>query len=162
MSDWPGSPLSTLHHEPAATLPIRTEEYLSDGRYTVRFELPGIDPSKDLDVSVESQVLTIHAERHAVAAGKYHSQFPLRPVLQPRDAAGGRPGPAGRWCVAADVLGPGSRHHLDELHAAGRGRPAVVVGLARYWAPRLTGTLTTVLPSPRAGPFRRTAGLVRP
>jgi HSP20 family protein len=75
MSDWPGSPLSTLHHEPAATLPIRTEEYLSDGRYTVRFELPGIDPSKDLDVSVESQVLTIHAERHAVAAGKYHSQF---------------------------------------------------------------------------------------
>jgi HSP20 family protein len=75
MSDWPGSPLSTLHHEPAAMLPIRTEEYLSDGRYTVRFELPGIDPAKDLDVSVESQVLTIHAERRAVAAGKYHSQF---------------------------------------------------------------------------------------
>jgi HSP20 family protein len=75
MSDWPGSPLSTLHREPVATLPIRTEEYLSDGRYTVCFELPGIDPAKDLDVSVEAHVLTVHAERHAVAAGKYHSQF---------------------------------------------------------------------------------------
>jgi HSP20 family protein len=75
MSDWPGSPLSTLHHEPAPPQPIPTEEYLSDGRYTVRFELPGIDPAADLDVSVEAQVLTVHAERHASGAGKYHSQF---------------------------------------------------------------------------------------
>jgi HSP20 family molecular chaperone IbpA len=75
LSDWPGSPLSTLHHEPAPTLPIPTEEYLSDGRYTVRFELPGVDPEKDLDVSVESQVLTVQAERRATPAGKYHSHF---------------------------------------------------------------------------------------
>jgi len=75
ISDWPGSPLSTLHHEPAPAQPILTEEYLSDGRYTVRFELPGIDPEKDLDVSVESQVLTVQAERRASTAGKYHSHF---------------------------------------------------------------------------------------
>jgi HSP20 family protein len=75
MSDWPGSPLSTLHHDPAPPQPIPTEEYLSDGRYTVRFELPGIDPGKDLEVSVEDRVLTVHAERHASGAGKYHSQF---------------------------------------------------------------------------------------
>jgi HSP20 family protein len=75
ISDWPGSPLSTLHHELALTLPIPTEEYLSEGRYTVRFELPGIDPAKDLDVSVEGQVLTVQATRHASGAGKCHSQF---------------------------------------------------------------------------------------
>jgi HSP20 family protein len=75
LSDWPGSPLSTLHHEQAPTQPIPTEEYLSDGRYTVRFELPGLDPEQDLDVSVESQVLNVQAERHASEAGKYHSHF---------------------------------------------------------------------------------------
>jgi HSP20 family protein len=75
MSDWPGSPLSTLHHEPAPAQPILTEEYLSGGRYTVRFELPGLDPATDLDISVEARVLTVHAERHASAAGKYHSHF---------------------------------------------------------------------------------------
>ena len=75
LSDWPGSPLSTLHRESAPAQPIPTEEYLSDGRYTVRFELPGIDPGRDLDVSVESQGLAVQAERRASTAGKYHSHF---------------------------------------------------------------------------------------
>jgi HSP20 family protein len=75
LSDWPGSPLSTLHHQSAPTQPIPTEEYLSDGRYTVRFELPGVDPEQDLEVSVESHVLTVQAERRGGAAGKHHSHF---------------------------------------------------------------------------------------
>jgi HSP20 family protein len=75
LSDWPGSPLSTLHHEQAPTQPIPTEEYLGDGRYAVRFELPGLDPEQDLDVRVESQVLTVQAERRPTAAGKDHSHF---------------------------------------------------------------------------------------
>jgi HSP20 family protein len=75
LSDWAGSPLSTLHHELAAALPIPTEEYLAGGRYTVRFEIPGVDPRRDLDVSVESRVVTVTAERPASAAGKYDSHF---------------------------------------------------------------------------------------
>lgn len=75
LSDWPGSPLSTLHHYLPPTQPIPTEEYLSDGRYTVRFELPGIDPQHDLDLSVDAGVLTVQAQRHSCAAARYHSQF---------------------------------------------------------------------------------------
>src|SRR5579862_2739059 len=68
LADWPGSPLSTLHHQ-ASTAPIRTEAYVSGGRYVVRFELPGIDPETGLDVSVEAGVLSVHAERPAAEAG---------------------------------------------------------------------------------------------
>jgi HSP20 family protein len=74
LADWPGSPLSTLHHE-EATAPIRTEAYVRDGRYVVRFELPGIDPETGLDVSAEANVLSVHAERPVGEAGKYHSEF---------------------------------------------------------------------------------------
>lgn len=75
LADWPGSPLSTLHHEAAVTAPIRTEAYVKDGRYVVRFELPGCDPETGLDVSVEANVLSVHAERPPSKAGKYHSEF---------------------------------------------------------------------------------------
>ena len=75
LSDWPGSPLSTLHHELPQAQAILTEEYLADGRYTVRFELPGLDPARDLDVSVEGHVLTVQAERHASAPERYHTHF---------------------------------------------------------------------------------------
>lgn len=74
LADWPGSPISTLHHE-ASTAPIRTEAYVKDGRYVVRFELPGCDPETGLEVSVEASVLSVHAERPAAEAGKYHSEF---------------------------------------------------------------------------------------
>jgi HSP20 family protein len=80
MADWPGSPLSTLHPMAAMTQPIRREEYVRDGRYVVRFELPGIHPEKDLDITVESQVLTVHAERHAGTGAKYHSEFRYGPL----------------------------------------------------------------------------------
>jgi HSP20 family protein len=75
LSDWPGSPLSELQHHRPGTQPIPTEEYLSDGRYTIRFELPGIDPQHDLDLSVDAGVLTVQAERAASAAARYHSHF---------------------------------------------------------------------------------------
>ena len=74
LADWPGSPISTLHHE-ASTAPIRTEAYVKDGRYVVRFELPGLDLDTGLNVSVEASVLSVHAERPAGEAGKYHSEF---------------------------------------------------------------------------------------
>jgi len=39
---------ATLHHELPVAQPVPTEEYLTDSRYTVRFELPGLDPERDL------------------------------------------------------------------------------------------------------------------
>lgn len=42
---------------------MRLEDEIKDGRYEVRAELPGIDPSKDVDITVRDGVLTIKAER---------------------------------------------------------------------------------------------------
>ncbi|MCZ4278712.1 MAG: Hsp20/alpha crystallin family protein [Rhodococcus sp. (in: high G+C Gram-positive bacteria)] len=42
---------------------IRVEEHLDKGRYTLRAELPGMDPDKDVDISVRDGQLTITAER---------------------------------------------------------------------------------------------------
>jgi HSP20 family protein len=76
-SDWPGSPLSTLHSaaSAAAPMPIRIEEFRRDDRYVARFELPGVDPDTDLEVSVDAQVVTVHAERKPAGPRDCHSEF---------------------------------------------------------------------------------------
>jgi HSP20 family molecular chaperone IbpA len=57
--DWLESPFATMR----AQQMIRLEEFTEEGRYVLRAELPGIDPDKDVEVSVADGVLTIHAER---------------------------------------------------------------------------------------------------
>ena len=42
---------------------MRLEDEMKDGRYEVRAEIPGIDPPKDVDVTVQDGQLTIKAER---------------------------------------------------------------------------------------------------
>jgi HSP20 family protein len=42
---------------------IRVEEYEEDGVVVVRAELPGIDPDKDVDVTITDGMLRIEAER---------------------------------------------------------------------------------------------------
>ncbi|AKN17844.1 heat shock protein HspX [Mycobacterium haemophilum DSM 44634] len=42
---------------------MRLEDEMKDGNYEVRAELPGIDPVKDVDVTVHDGLLTIKAER---------------------------------------------------------------------------------------------------
>jgi HSP20 family molecular chaperone IbpA len=42
---------------------IRVEEYQENGTYTVKADLPGIDPGEDIELTVDHGVLTIHAER---------------------------------------------------------------------------------------------------
>src|SRR5690606_39583353 len=39
------------------------EEDLDDDRYTLRAEMPGMDPEKDMTVSVQNGMLTVDAER---------------------------------------------------------------------------------------------------
>ncbi len=42
---------------------MRLEDETVDGRYEVRAEIPGIDPEKDVDITVRDGQLTIKAER---------------------------------------------------------------------------------------------------
>lgn len=54
---------------------IRIEDYKDDGRYVIRAEIPGIDPEKDVDITVESGVLVIRTERREEKKDKQHSEF---------------------------------------------------------------------------------------
>ena len=42
---------------------IKVEEFREDGALVVRAELPGIDPDKDVELTVMNGYLTLHAER---------------------------------------------------------------------------------------------------
>ncbi|MGO9154261.1 Hsp20/alpha crystallin family protein [Mycobacterium sp.] len=42
---------------------MRLVDELDDGRYVVRAEMPGVDPAKDVDITVRDGQLTIKAER---------------------------------------------------------------------------------------------------
>ena len=54
---------------------IRIEDEVKDDSYEVRAELPGIDPSKDVDVTVRDGVLTIKAERTEKKESTGRSEF---------------------------------------------------------------------------------------
>lgn len=43
---------------------IRVDEYQENGTLVVKAELPGIDPDKDIELSVTDNTLLIEAERH--------------------------------------------------------------------------------------------------
>jgi HSP20 family protein len=43
---------------------IRVDEFHKDGALVIQAELPGIDPTKDVDLTVSDGVLRITAERH--------------------------------------------------------------------------------------------------
>ena len=54
---------------------IRVEEYEDKGAYVVRAELPGINPDKDTEVTVQDGVLTIRAERSEEHTDTRRSEF---------------------------------------------------------------------------------------
>jgi HSP20 family protein len=58
---------------------MRLEEYVEDDTIVVRAELPGIDPAKDVDISVSNGVLSLRAEREERSEEKrpdgYRSEF---------------------------------------------------------------------------------------
>jgi len=60
--DWLYSPWGSIRPFGSGQ-PVRIEDYTEHGAYVVRAELPGLDPEKDVEVTVEGGVLTIHAER---------------------------------------------------------------------------------------------------
>jgi HSP20 family protein len=54
---------------------IRVEDEMKDGNYELRAEIPGVDPEKDVDVTVRDGLLTIKAERSEKKESNGHSEF---------------------------------------------------------------------------------------
>ena len=60
---------------PVAAQAMRMEEFVANGRYVVRAVLPGVDPAKDMEVSVAKGILTVRAERREDLRGQHRSEF---------------------------------------------------------------------------------------
>jgi HSP20 family protein len=73
MVDWLEAPWAVLR--PVTGHPMRVEDFVQDGNYVIRAELPGIDPEKDATVTVAGAIRTIKAKRREEATGKHHSEF---------------------------------------------------------------------------------------
>lgn len=71
--DWVEAPMTMFR--PWMGQGIRMEDFVKDGHYVVRAELPGLDPEKELDVTVTDGILSIKAERHEEEIDKAHSEF---------------------------------------------------------------------------------------
>ncbi|MET7480783.1 Hsp20/alpha crystallin family protein [Streptomyces sp. NPDC005648] len=71
---WVEGGLPAAHTVPG-THGIRIEEHLEEGTYVLRAELPGIDPAKDVEITVTEGLLTLRAERAAETTGKHHTEF---------------------------------------------------------------------------------------
>jgi HSP20 family molecular chaperone IbpA len=54
---------------------IRVEDRLTDDAYILCAELPGVDPEKDVEVTVANGVLTIQAERREELSATGRSEF---------------------------------------------------------------------------------------
>jgi len=55
--------------------PIRMEDRLTDNEYMLRAEMPGLDPEKDIQVTVDNGVLTVRAERREEDKSAHRSEF---------------------------------------------------------------------------------------
>ncbi|MBO1337932.1 Hsp20/alpha crystallin family protein [Streptomyces sp. VRA16 Mangrove soil] len=75
--DWIESGLGGLpvHRTAPGVQGIRIEEQLTEDAYTLRAELPGLDPEKDLEISVTGDVLTLRAERSEDTARGHRTEF---------------------------------------------------------------------------------------
>ncbi|MBT2407603.1 MULTISPECIES: Hsp20/alpha crystallin family protein [unclassified Streptomyces] len=74
LRDWlEGRPMVTRPASGRQFMPI--EEYEYDGAYVVKAELPGIDPDKDVEITLHHRMLTIKAERSEEHQDKERSEF---------------------------------------------------------------------------------------
>jgi HSP20 family molecular chaperone IbpA len=72
--------------------PIRAEKYVEDGVYIIRADLPGVDPARDIDVSVHDGTVEIKAIRRNDQKASHHTEIPYglyrRVLTLPDDADG--------------------------------------------------------------------------
>jgi HSP20 family protein len=71
--DWVDTPMMMIR--PLLGQGMRMEDFIKDGQYVVRAELPGVDPQREVDVSVGDGILSIKAERREEKFDKAHSEF---------------------------------------------------------------------------------------
>ncbi|MFD8749864.1 Hsp20/alpha crystallin family protein [Kitasatospora sp. NPDC059577] len=77
---WPSLPdlfeaFPTEFRTPRGEHVIHIEESGADGVYQLGAELPGVDPDKDIAISIDDGVLTVQAERTEEKKDKQHSEF---------------------------------------------------------------------------------------
>jgi HSP20 family protein len=69
---------------------MRIEDYDDDGNYVVRAEMPGLDPNRDIKITLDNDRLNILAERSEHKHERGHSEFKYgsfsRSVPLPRGA----------------------------------------------------------------------------
>lgn len=74
LPDWPPSWADMMEQ---ASLAV--EEYMENGDLVIRVEIPGIDPDKDVEITVSDGTLDIQAERHEEKKAEdkrgYRSEF---------------------------------------------------------------------------------------
>lgn len=76
LTEWVETLPLLMGGRPAAQLQgFRVEHYDEDNECVVRAELPGIDPDKDVEITVNRGVLTIRAERREEKTEKRRSEF---------------------------------------------------------------------------------------
>jgi HSP20 family molecular chaperone IbpA len=66
---------SLAQASPASGSAMPVEDYIRDGQYELRAELPGLDPERDIEITVAGEILTITAHRPEDTRGRQHSEF---------------------------------------------------------------------------------------
>jgi HSP20 family molecular chaperone IbpA len=74
IADWFESDFP-LHPSNLSSHLIRVEDERTEQAYKLRAELPGVDPDKDIQVSVDDGLITINAERREVVDIHGRSEF---------------------------------------------------------------------------------------
>ena len=54
---------------------VRIEEYTKGTDFTIRVEIPGIDPDKDIEIGVEDGILTVEGQREEKHESGQRSEF---------------------------------------------------------------------------------------
>jgi HSP20 family molecular chaperone IbpA len=54
---------------------VKVEDYVEEGTYVLRADMPGIDPEKDVEVILEGDMVTIHGERREEQKDKNHHEL---------------------------------------------------------------------------------------
>jgi len=75
MLDWLESNAPLNLHGVGLAPYVRVEDFLEEDAYVLRAEIPGVDPDKDVEVSVENDMLTIRGERHEETKEKNRREF---------------------------------------------------------------------------------------
>lgn len=67
--------MAPLLRRPLLDPPMRIEETLDEKTYTLRVEIPGIDPDRDVELTISEGILTVRAERQETKTEANRSEF---------------------------------------------------------------------------------------